>query len=343
VRVRRARGERGAIAVVAAVSIVSILGFTALTVDMGNNWQHRRGLINGTDAAALAAAQEYALGGTGCGSLAATYVVNNRSDATMTACTPSASATSGVTGSITVAAETTVEYFFAPIIGLHDKVISSSTTAQFGRPLSSYGLRPLGLCEELLADVQEFKDFMNNPVWYKGLPDTDPAKIAHIPYDKSANPSACNGGDAVPGNWALMDFDGGANSASDTADWVQNGFPGEVERDHPYPGDTGALSNSLSQELNYLVDNNVEFGLPLFISAAGTGSNATFIISGFVAVQIVDFRVTGPDTARYIDLVFRATTLEGVCCYTGPADDTKVRVVQICATDATNATLNCAS
>jgi Flp pilus assembly protein TadG len=335
--------QRGAIAVVAALCLITMLGFTALTVDLGNNWARRRGLITATDAAALAVAQDYALGGAGCaGSLASTYVVNNLSDATMTACTPSPNALAGVRGSVTVGAESTVDYFFAPIIGFESKVVASSTTVQFGPPESVTGLRPFGLCEDTLGPLAEFAMFTTNPTGYAALADTHDAKIAQIAYGKD-DPSACNGGDPVPGNWAMIDLNGGANSAAEAGDWVQNGYGGPIHRDQDYPGDTGAFGVDLNQELQYLVDNEVVFGLPLFSHADFVGATAYFHISGFVAVQIIDFKATGPQDGRYIDLVFRETILDGVCCDNDVDLDTWVRVIQICATDATDPTAACAT
>jgi Flp pilus assembly protein TadG len=333
---------RGAVAVVAALSLISILGFTALTVDLGNNWAHRRGLINATDASALAVAQDYALGGTGCaGSLASTYVENNRSDATMTACTPSAGAVLGVKGSVEVSAETTVNYFFAPVIGLQSKVVSSSTTVQFGPPVTVSGLRPFGLCDEVLEPLPEFLLFTSDPEGYAVLPDTSDDKLARIAYGKDDNPNACNSGDAVPGNWAMIDLNGGANSAAEAGDWVQNGYDGPIHRNQSYAGDTGAFGVDLNQELQYLVDNDVVFGLPLFDSATFVGATAYFHISGFVAVEIEAFKATGPQAGRYIDLIFREAILAGVCCAVSADLDTLVRVLQICATDATDPTANC--
>ena len=81
--------SRGAVALMASAAIVAIFGFTALTIDLGNAWQNRRHLVTATDSAALAAAQEYALHGNGCGPVATTYVTNNKSNATLTTCTPS--------------------------------------------------------------------------------------------------------------------------------------------------------------------------------------------------------------------------------------------------------------
>ena len=55
---RRAAGDQGVSLVIVALSMVAILGIAALVVDLGNARQMRRELQGGTDAAALAAAQD---------------------------------------------------------------------------------------------------------------------------------------------------------------------------------------------------------------------------------------------------------------------------------------------
>src|SRR6266542_385487 len=49
--------ERGATLVIVVLSIVAILGMVVLTVDVGGLLLRRRSLVNGADAAALAAGQ----------------------------------------------------------------------------------------------------------------------------------------------------------------------------------------------------------------------------------------------------------------------------------------------
>ncbi len=47
-----------------------------------------------------------------------------------------------------------------------------------------------------------------------------------VNFSNSGQPDICNNGTNVPGNWGLLDFDGvGGN---DTKEWVENGYPGEV-------------------------------------------------------------------------------------------------------------------
>ena len=319
-----AHPNRGAGAVMTSVAMIAIFGFTALSVDLGNAWQNRRHLVTATDSAALAAAQEYALHGVGCGPLADSYVASNKPDATVTACTPSPGASNGLTsGHVLVTAKTTIDYAFAPIIGVDSKTLASTTVARFGIPSSVGGLRPFGLCYDALLDLPEFS------TWD---PTSGPSDPVEIEYDKAAQPNACNGGDPVPGNWATIDLDGGGNSNADIQNWTLNRFPGLIPPGL-YPGDTGAFSPSLASELQILEDSQLIFPLPLFSSVTGNGSNSVFDIVGFVSVQIVDFRTNGDQAQRSLTLRFVAAVVEGACCDAGGVD-TGTRVLQICAVQA---------
>lgn len=321
---RRGRRERGAVALIASVAMIAIFGFTALSVDLGNAWQNRRQLVTATDAAALAAAQEFAVLGNGCGTVDDLYVSKNHGSAAVTACTPSPGASAGATsGHVLVTAESTVTYAFAPIIGVNSKTMASTTVARYGIPISAGGLRPFGLCYDAMTALPEYQ------AWNPAL---GPSQQVTIVYSKSGQPNACNGGDPVPGNWATMDFDGGGNSNADIQNWTMNGYP-DLVSPGPIPGDTGAFSPSLATELQTLQDTELIFPLPLFQSASGTGSNASFDVVGFVSVQIMDFQTGGSQANRSLTLRFHAAVVEGACCDASGVD-TGTRVVQICAVRA---------
>ena len=100
-------------------------------------------MVTATDASALAAAGQFAVGQDGCAD-AETWLVANRADAALDSCTPSGTDTRG--GYVTVDGHTVVPYSFAGLFGLDDKEISSVTSAEWGLPTSVVGLRPIALC-----------------------------------------------------------------------------------------------------------------------------------------------------------------------------------------------------
>jgi Flp pilus assembly protein TadG len=230
------RDERGAIAVIVALCSIVIFGFAAYAIDAGHLWQERRQGVTATDSAALAAAADYAAGRNGCSSTAAAYTAANQSDASIIGCSASVNPTSG---HVTVSTKVNVDYFFGQIFGGDTShAITTRTTAQWGIPKSVSGLRPFGLCIEA---NQPLKNWLANPVGTSGT--------VRITYGKD-QPNAC--GANVPGNWGVQDFDGGANSNSDTMSWTLNGYPGTVSVGANIPGDTGAFSNSLDSGLSFL-------------------------------------------------------------------------------------------
>lgn len=309
---RTLNDDRGAVGALVSVLIVALLGMSALVVDIGNLWQHRRNLTTATDASALAAAQEFALGGNGCGSVSNDYFSTNRpAGATVVSCTPTALGNGA--GTVEVVGTVTVDYFFGDVVGVANGTVTSTTAAKFEQPSSvEGGLRPFGLCIDALPSFT-----LDDGVDYV------------IPYGKDAQPDAC-GGEDVPGNWGVIDFDGGSNPQSDIVDWTRNGYPGEVVLGQNYEGDTGAFSPSLANALDDLLA--VEcFSLPIFSVATGNGANAEFLIVDFATVSLTGFRVNGPQDDRYLQVRFQSCIVQGGGNGGGP--DLGPRVLSICTVD----------
>ena len=305
------RDERGAVAVIVAICLVVIFGFAAYAVDAGRAWTSRRHLVTAADAGALAGAKGYAEGTNGCAS-AGSSVVANHDTAKMTTCNPKAVDTTH--GYVTVQAQATLDYVFAPIFGQKSKDVTATTTARWGIPRSVAGLRPFGLCIEA---NQQLKDWLAHPVG------TSP--VDRIPFGKD-QPSACG---SAPGNWGVVDFDGGANSNNDTKTWTLSGYPGSVSVGDTVSGDTGAFSNSLDAGLSYLEASGGTFALPVFDTVAQPGANAKMHIVAFVLVKLVGYRVTGNQAARYLDVIFTNSIVSGSCCAVGGID-TGARAIRIC-------------
>jgi Flp pilus assembly protein TadG len=323
VRVMNARGdsERGAVAVIVAVCAIAVFAMAAFAIDAGNLWQSRRHLITATDAASLAAAEEYALGGNGCGGTDDTFVTSNDPDAEVTDCTHTAGPTAG---RVTVNATSPVDFTFAAVMGIGDTDVDSSTTAVYGVPESVTGLRPLGLCTGSTGFQQWLASGMTVPF------------TATIAYNKD-HPDACGG--EAPGNWGVFDFNGGSNSNNETRDWLANGYDGNVEIGQWVEGNPGAFSNSLGTELSELKSKGTIFALPVFDAVQGNGANAEFHLVAVVSVRLVDYKATGSQAQRFIRVEFHKYIAQGRCC--GGGTDTGTRVVTICAVDPDFDISNC--
>ncbi len=325
------RDQRGAVMVIVALALVVLCGAAALSIDLGNGWQTRRGLITGTDAAALAAAQTYARGGTGCDADAIAYLSANQADAVLVSCvnTP----LGPTTGFVTVTARQNVETFFGPVIGFNDYEVTSTSSALYGPLRELTGLRPFGLCLDGSAALQSY---IANPV----------ATTIRIEYTKD-QPDACAAEDDLPGNWGTIDFNGGANSNAETKDWVLNGYPDGVSgsdhtvtscvgEPHCYEGDTGAIAG-LQSQIQTLQNNGTWFTLPIFNFGEGNGGNVEFHLVAFIRVRIIDFKVNGAESQRFFEFEVDPDLVTGTCCG-GSAIDTGLRGVALCAVDPADTT-----
>ncbi len=312
----RCTDDRGVAAAFVAVGIIMLLAIGAFTVDLGRAWSTRRQLITSTDAAALAAAQDYTFGtADGCTDAAPDYLADNYSGAALAGC--DVDHTSDRSGHVTVDAEITIDHFFASAVGLTSSTVGATTTAHWGQPSSVTGLRPIGLCIDVVLTGLSPPMTPGNGVTYR------------INYGKGSQPEAC-GGAAVPGNWGLIDFNAGANSNSDTSSWVLNGYPGSVTTGLWYEGDTGAFSNSLNSELNF-VRTLESFDIPIFQAVTGNGANAEFLIVAFAKVRLIDFRANGNAASRYLDVQFVEGLSQGTVAGGDTGPDFGVRAIEICS------------
>lgn len=327
-RVTPLGSERGVVGAIAAVVFTMALGLSAIVIDVGNSWQQRRSAITATDAAALAAGQSYAHGENGCAaSLVEYYIAANNDDATLASCVHVPPA-GGTRGRVTVTAEVTVDFIFAPIFGIDDSTVTSSTTvAYLAANAGEIGLRPFALCLDTLNDIDPQ---VNGDVY-------------QIPFGKD-NPVNCAGGSPVPGNWGLLDFNGGSNSNADLAEWTEFGYDGEVIAGESIEGTPGAFSNSISESLDRLqalydeleeLGELASFQLPVYDIAEANGSNATFHVVNFVSVRLAGYKATGPAADRYLEFEF----FEPVDTpYEPPPANISISV---CAVDGVDAATSC--
>jgi Flp pilus assembly protein TadG len=130
-------GERGAVAVIFAISLIAIMAIAVLTIDAGNLFFKRRAMVNGADAAALAAAQA-------CARTEDTAVPETVADTNATMNVSGLTASDGgitsvvgcdVTGdgSVTVKYTKAEQNFFAQALGFGNTTnVSATATAVWG-------------------------------------------------------------------------------------------------------------------------------------------------------------------------------------------------------------------
>ena len=133
------RGEEGAAAIMVALCLVFLMGAVALTLDVGGLLYRRREMVNGADAAALAAAMECSQGnGLGAATSAANHQFESDSPGSKTAGYSLNSIVAGpdcggVSGHITVNYTSQQPLYFAPVLGLpRDHAVTTQATASWG-------------------------------------------------------------------------------------------------------------------------------------------------------------------------------------------------------------------
>lgn len=292
----RPRQDDGAIAVIVAILSVVLLGMAAFAVDFGNAYAVKRQLSVAADAAALDAARAVAQaqsggqlilgGGKGCGTWTATERTAARNAATTAAnATNSANDLSGesTVDSVTVTCvgasrvevkvdnSRVLQSFFGGIFGASQYQPTRSATATVVPRLAIGGLRPYAACNKVVDQA-------------RATPGTT------FVMDLDNELGVCNS--TAPGQWGVVDFDGGSNPLGDIQEWTENGYPNQVTAPNPnLPADPGMPGpGKLDSALDSLIDKVVLFPVVTGYTK-GSGNNATFSLVGFVGAKVCGYRL----------------------------------------------------
>ena len=289
--------DTGSIAVIVALAIVPMFAVLAAVVESGTVLVRRQVLQTNVEAAALRVAQRWVAGSEPC--IGGTTTIDDDHDLDHhhdddddddhdhhgVSCSITGSV---LGGTVTVSASESVDLTLGSLIGRESASISSSATVAVGSPTATSGLRPFALC----AQHPALLSWINS-----GFTDETIHTIRVV-----SDGTTC-GGD-VPGNWAMMDFDGGSNSNATLQNWVVNGYSGEVAVPSTVSGDPGIPTPAI--DIDVLIGSTVS--VPIFGTARLNGSTAEFDLNGFVSVEIIDVVMTGAAANRHIDLRFVTDT-----------------------------------
>lgn len=226
---RARREEGGAVLVLIALGLVFfILGMLALTVDLGRAVGVKRNMVNAADAAALAAAQQCALGNGSvtAGSAALQTAQLNGAQTQISlqfvpagACPPGDPPSAGQKF-VTVRYGSLVDYFVAPVLGFENADVTASATAMWTVPgvvPITVNVVPFQQCDtvapapgnECILDYP--KDTLREPRW----------GILNLALWGDASASSC----PVPNSAVVDIIRGGGWPQPDTPAWdcVDNG------------------------------------------------------------------------------------------------------------------------
>jgi len=257
-------GERGAVAVFVALLMVALLGFAAVSIDVGAMYAERRQLQNGADAGALAIAQDCADGA--CGNPSGTaqqFATANKNDGVVAAAIQGGPVTSAST-SVTVVTGTTVDHWFAPVLGIDESNLTASATAKWGVPIGGTAVLPITFswCEW-------------NAQTGGGSPSGTTQRTIIFSKDSGTN---CNGpsGNAVPGGFGWLPTDSGTcNTTSALAQIL------ESKTGNSMP--SGCTSADFQKVLAQTVL------LPIYDQATEQGSSAKYRVYGYAAFKLTGY------------------------------------------------------
>ncbi len=313
--VERPADESGAVIAYFALIMAVLLGVSGFVVDGGRLWNQRRALVVATDAAALAGSWDGAYGLDPC-TEALAYLHVNAPTISNPNCVQTPSGRAGV---VEVSGERDVGYTFGSLLGI-DSGTARASTAAIWTPEPLIGARPFAICEQAAPELVDW------------LADPDSDTLTITLYMASVHSVAiCSADGLAPGNWGIIDFDGGNNSTGEINDWLENGYtPGIYTSDATgsclvvpsgcYPGSPGAISNNIKPGLDPLFDSGQYVPIALYRSAESNGSNLLFRFSKVASGRVTDYRVTGNNQTRFIKVEFEPGLLRDG----EPPDDTEI-------------------
>ena len=309
---REHASDEGAIAALVAVALIPLVIGLAIVVDSGRVWAERAALQNAVEVAAASAATTWIRSGSICPAQVMSYLTIDDATPASSSCTSSGVAKDG---RITVSASDDTPLFFANLLGRNSAGIDASTTVRTGSTGSLVGVWPVALCETH-PSLLEWKS-------------SNFSLTTNFTITLQSGPSSC--GNKIGGNWGVLDFNGGANSTSETIGWVQNGYAEALDVGDIVTGNPSAIARSSG--IDSMVGRPIL--IALFDQALASGSNANYRISGFVSATLISARLTGAAASRALTVQFKTEILDRGSASVGTGSNFGITTWAICAYDNT--------
>lgn len=291
---RHKHNDRGAVSALTALAILPIIAVTAVGVDGGRVFVEDQRVKTASEAGAMAAASDWVRTGTACTTTALGFVAANSGETTLANCSTSGSRYSGV---VTVAASKDVAALFGSVIGHESTTVESTASVQI-RPVGGMnGLRPTALCQDSPALVAWRNSGFSS------------SQIFSVDFTGTC-------GD-IPGNWGVLDFDGGSNRTIDLQSWINSGYPGMVSVGQEFNGDPGIPSPALN--MDSVVGKTVT--VPVFDRSRLQGSTSVFHVSSFVQMDVIAEQLNGAASSRNISVRFKTAPIAGAQGSSGSASN----------------------
>jgi hypothetical protein len=282
----------------------------AIVVDSGRAWAERAALQNAVEVTAASAASTWIRTDSVCPTSVLGYLTTDDATPATSTCTTTGNSREGT---ITVTAGDASPLFFSSLIGRSSANITASTTAKIGSVGSLLSVWPVALCEQH-PSIIAWRD--------SGFSSTESYTIT-----LQTGPQNCGGG--VGGNWGVLDFNGGANSTSETIQWVQSGYADALDVGDVVLGSPGGLTSSIG--IDSMIGKSIL--IPLFDQALASGSNANYRISGFARAVLLGTRLTGAAASRSLTVRFETAIVDRPTGSVGGGSNFGITTWAICAYD----------
>ncbi len=281
---RLARDDSGFSMVFVALLLVALIAMVAFAVDVGAMYAERRELQNGAEAAALAIAEDCALG-LPCSSSSAATTANSYADANASdlraaidsvALDTSARTVDVVASTEEVGGATIFAPFFAQVVGFGGTTVRAGASAAWGYPTNATAL-PI-----IISDCEWRREN-----WKVHEPPWDPLLEVTFYFHDGQSAEDCNaqaGQDAdndgrLPGGFGWLDTNGDCWAV------IEDGWAGED------PGASPSTGCSPSDLRDLLYQDKVF--IPYFNDIQGLGQNGEYQVAGFGALHVTGYNFGG--------------------------------------------------
>jgi len=328
-RLQRTRTAQTLIVAVVALAILAIVA--VLCIDTGHLFATRSSLQNTADAAALAGTQELVLQrGDGQSEQEARTLAAEEALQIATANHPGAScevlfgkfegdqfSPLGVETEATAvkltsardegAAGGPLRGFFSSIMGVESFSVRACAVSEIASGISAIrgDLRPFAVHKDDIKPVgQKFRIPLGN--WTTGD----------------------DGEEMAPGNFGLLNLDGGALGTDELIDWIQDGFDGECRIDpdvgYLWIDGTCGVRRAITSELEAIIGEMVF--VCVYDTITGVGSNASFRVIWFAGAVVTDIKWAGVSEQSYIEMEMVKLSYVPYCDVGGVPDSNLVKI-----------------
>jgi hypothetical protein len=309
---KRLRDQSGQAFVLTCIFIVALLGIAALVLDVGSWYRAQRDVQAAADAAVLAGAHALPLNTGRATALAHEYVQKN--DA-YTVEDIRFSAQLSADDTISVRLSTEAPGFFAKVLGIDSVIVRARASARAQGVDAARWVAPIA--------VNEQHPKLAGPAC-QPYPCSGITRIDLIDLHRRGS------GDAS-GAFGLLDLAGGNGSVGDSelADWMSRGFDKFMKKGtyHSVPSAKFNGSNFCEAVEDHIGD-IVYF--PVYQDppgVLGSGSNARYIIIGWVGFRIKDVDCRG--SRGWVEGEFEGQIIEGIQAESGGEPSFGARAIEL--------------